>query len=159
MRLAYRKGFTLIELIITVAIVALLATVAMPLTSLTLQRTKEQELHYALQQIRDAIDSYRKAVEEKHIKAASDESGYPKSLDILVEGAEDELSPIKSKIYFLRRIPRDPFSSDSKATAEATWGKRSYKSSAEDPQEGEDVFDIYSLAAGKGLNGIPYKEW
>lgn len=159
MRLAYRKGFTLIELIITVAIVALLATVAMPLTSLTLQRTKEQELHYALQQIREAIDLYRKAVEEKHIKAASDESGYPKSLDILVEGAEDELSPIKSKIYFLRRIPRDPFSSDSKATAEATWGKRSYKSSAEDPQEGEDVFDIYSLAAGKGLNGIPYKEW
>lgn len=159
MQLVCQKGFTLIELIITVAIIALLSTVAMPLTSLTVQRSKEQELHESLRQIREGIDAYRRAVEEKHIKPASDESGYPKSLDVLVDGVEDELSPVKSKLYFLRRIPRDPFSADSRATAEATWGKRSYKSSSEDSQEGEDVYDVYSRATGTGLNGIPYREW
>jgi len=153
------KGFTLIELVITVAIVALLATVAMPLTSITVQRSKEQELRTSLRQIREAIDAYKQAAHDKRIEKADDESGYPKTLELLVEGVVDKNSPNKDKIYFLRRIPRDPLSKDSTATASATWGKRSYKSGPDDPQEGEDVYDVYSLASGKGLNGIAYREW
>lgn len=152
-------GFTLIELIITVAIVALLATVAMPLTKVAVQRNKEQELHSALRQIRDGIDAYKKAVDEGHIIKSATDTGYPKTLDSLVDGVEDAKSPSKDKIYFLRRIPRDPFATDPHASATATWGKRSYSSSADDPQEGEDVYDVYSLAPGTALNGSPYREW
>ena len=86
-------------------------------------------------------------------------SGYPKTLELLASGVEDPKSPTKAKIYFLRRIPRDPMSSDPSIPAAETWGKRSYASSAENPQEGNDVFDIYSLSTERGLNGIPYQEW
>lgn len=159
MQLSPSKGFTLIELVITVAIVAILATVALPLTSVTVQRSKEQELRTSLRQIREAIDAYKQAVDDKRIIKAADESGYPKTLELLVEGVVDAKSPNKEKIYFLRRIPRDPLSKNSAATASETWGKRSYKSSPDDPQEGEDVYDVYSLASGTGLNGIAYREW
>ena len=152
-------GFTLIELLITVAIVALLATAALPLTELTVQRSKEQELRASLRQIREGIDAYKKAVDDGHIIKSIDESGYPKSLDQLVEGVEDAKNPNKAKIYFLRRIPRDPMSTDRRASGAETWGKRSYKSSPEDPQEGEDVYDVYSKSTGTGINGIPYREW
>jgi general secretion pathway protein G len=86
-------------------------------------------------------------------------TGYPRSLDVLVEGVDDMKSPAKAKIYFLRRLPRDPFSSNPALSAAATWGKRSYASPPESPQEGDDVFDVYSLAPGSGLNGVPYREW
>lgn len=152
-------GFTLIELLITVAIVAILATAALPLTELTVQRGKEQELRASLRQIRDGIDAYKKAVDEGHVLKSLDESGYPKSLDVLVDGVEDAKSPKKAKIYFLRRIPRDPMSADSRASAADTWGKRSYKSGPDDPQEGDDIYDVYSLSSSKGINGIPYREW
>jgi general secretion pathway protein G len=87
-------------------------------------------------------------------------TGYPESLQVLVDGVSDIKNPVaQKKIYFLRRIPRDPFATDSSQSNEATWGKRSYESSADDPQEGLDVFDVYSLDEGTGLNGIPYREW
>lgn len=152
-------GFTLIELVITVAILALLSTVALPMTEVAVQRTKEQELHTALRQIRDAIDAYKLAYDEGKIIKKVDESGYPPTLDVLIDGVDDAQSPIERRIYFLRRLPRDPFVRDSTITAAETWGKRSYASSAEDPQEGADVYDIYSNAVGTGLNGIPYREW
>ena len=154
-----QTGFTLIELVITVAIVALLASVAMPLVELTVQRSKEQELRTALRQIRDAIDAYKKAGDEGRITKSATDSGYPKTLEVLVDGVEDAKSPKKEKIYFLRRIPRDPLAADNRASAAATWGKRSYKSSADEPQEDEDVYDIYSRAPGNALNGIAYREW
>lgn len=154
-----QTGFTLIELVITVAIVAILASVAMPMVELTVQRNKEQELRLALRQIREAIDAYKRATDDGRVIKSADESGYPKSLEVLVEGIENDKDPNKAKIYFLRRLPRDPLSTDKDITPAETWGKRSYESSPEDPQEGEDIFDVYSLSGGTGLNGIPYRDW
>ncbi len=153
------SGFTLIELVVTVAIVAVLASGIMPMIEVTVQRNKEQELRAALMQIRNAIDAYKKATVEGRIAKSADASGYPKTLESLAGGVEDKQSPAKANIFFLRRIPRDPMSSDPNIPAAETWGKRSYASSAENPQEGNDVFDVYSQSKGKGLNGIPYQEW
>ncbi|MEJ2175990.1 MAG: type II secretion system protein [bacterium] len=152
-------GFTLIELVITVAIIALLASVAMPLNELVVQRAKEQDLRRALRDIREAIDDYKQASDDGRIQKRVGESGYPPRLEALVEGVEDQKSPDKQMIYFLRRIPRDPFASEPSLPAAATWGKRSYASPPDAPREGDDVFDVYSLATGNGINGWPYREW
>ena len=153
------RGFTLIELLVTVAIVGLLASIALPMTELAVQRSKEQELRIALREIRTGIDAYRKVWDEGRIQKGVDDSGYPKSLEVLVEGVEDAKSPVRSKIYFLRRVPRDPMARDTRSSAAETWGKRSYKSPPDDPQEGEDLYDVYSLSQKTGLNGVPYREW
>ena len=153
------RGFTLIELVVTVAIVALLAGAALPVGELVVQRGKEQELRTALRQIREGIDAYKQAVDDGRVAHAPDESGYPPTLDTLVEGVDDARTPDKRKIYFLRRIPRDPLATDSTLKATETWGRRSYRSPPDNPQEGEDVFDVYSVSRGVGLNGIPYREW
>lgn len=153
------KGFTLIELLVTVAIVALLASMAVPFAEVVVKRNKEQELRLALRQLREGIDAYKHAVDEGLIAKSADESGYPKRLEVLVEGVEDSRDPQKKKIYFLRRIPRNPFFRDSGAPAIETWGKRSYASPPDDPKEGEDVFDVYPLADGVGLNEVLYREW
>lgn len=154
-----RCGFTLIEMVITVVIVAILSTVALPLAEVTMQRAKEYELKAALRQIRGAIDAYKQAVDEGRITRRADESGYPKSLEVLAAGAEDAKSPKKMKIYFLRSIPRDPMATDGTLPPSETWGKRSYASPPDEPKAGDDVFDVYSLSSGIGLNGIRYREW
>ena len=154
-----QAGFTLIELMVTVAIIALLATIAFPMAEVAAQRSKEQDLRHELRQIREAIDAYKQAVDEGRIAKSVEQSGYPPELTDLVEGVKDAKSPEGKKIYFLRSLPRDPMSDDDQATPEETWGKRSYASPYDDPQEGDDVFDIYSLSDGDGLNGIPYREW
>jgi general secretion pathway protein G len=155
-----QPGFTLIEMVVTVAIVGLLASIALPLAEVSVKRSREHELRLALREIRTALDAYRQAVEEGRIAHAVDESGYPESLQVLVDGVTDASSPDKKKrIYFLRRIPRDPLFHDPERPDEETWGKRSYASSPDAPEEGEDVFDVYSLASGIGLNGIPYRKW
>lgn len=146
------KGFTLIELVITVAILGLLASVALPLAEVTVQRGKEQDLRRALREIRGAIDAYKRATEEGVIEKSADRSGYPPTLAALVEGAPDKRDPKAARIYFLRRVPADPVSGE-------PWGLRSYASPADSPQSGEDVFDVYSKSAQPGLNGVPYKEW
>lgn len=154
-----KSGFTLIELLITVAIVSLLASIALPLSELSFQRTKEQELRRSLREIRGALDAYKRHVDEGRIRRAADGSGYPATLAVLVEGAEDLKSPTQARLRFLRRIPRDPMSGGDRTPAEGTWGLRSYDSSHEDPRPGKDVFDVYSLSGATGLNGIPYKDW
>ncbi len=157
--MARAGGFTLIEVVVTVAIVAVLASVAVPMTGLVVQRGKERDLRNALLLLRGAIDAYKQAADDGRIVKPADQSGYPPTLESLVNGVEDAKDPKKRKIYFLRRIPRDPMFNNGAARATETWGKRSYASSADDPREGEDVFDIYSLSAATGLDGVPYREW
>jgi general secretion pathway protein G len=153
------RGFTLIEVLITAAIVATLATIALPLSEVAIQRGKETDLRRALRDIRDALDAYKRASDEGRILRSPDQSGFPPALGTLVEGVPDAKSPSGGKIYFLRRVPRDPLHPDTSTAPERTWGLRSYDSPPTEPKAGKDVFDIYSLSARNGLNGVPYKEW
>lgn len=155
------RGFTLVELMVVVAIVAILASAAMPLREIAIKREKEQELRLALRQIRTAIDAYKQAADEGRVEKKADEAGYPRKLENLVEGVPNIKDPKKTMIYFLRRLPRDPMfaNSDLDVPDADTWGKRSYASPPDNPEEGDDVFDVYSRSAQKGLNGIPYNQW
>ena len=152
-------GFTLIELVVTVAIVGLLAAITVPTAELVVQRNNEHELRMALREIRKGIDAYKQAYDDGRMPKIENESGYPASLKLLVDGVVDAKSADKRKIYFLRRIPRDPLSADAESLPEQTWGMRAYDSDASDPRDGRDVFDVYSKSAGIGLNRVPYKQW
>lgn len=152
-------GFTLIEMIITVAIVAVLASGAIPLAQLGYKRVREQELRTALRELRDGIDAYKTAADQGRVLLEVGESGYPHSLDELVNGVEDARSPDGRRLYFLRRLPRDPFFPDPSVPPAQTWGVRSYESPPDQPTPGEDVYDVYSLSPGTGLDKIPYRQW
>ncbi len=155
---AGRAGFTLIEMVVVVAIVAVLASAALPFVQFGENRLKERELRHSLREIRTAIDSYRKAVEEGRIPRAVNSSGYPPSLEVLADGVTDAKMADGRKIFFLRRIPHDPFAV-SEIPERGAWGLRSYASPPGEPTPGADVFDVYSLSQGTGSNGIPYRQW
>lgn len=153
------RGFSLIELMITLAVLAVLAGVVVPVAQTSIQRSKEQDLRLALRDLRNAIDLYKKAHDEGRIRKSAGDNGYPKNLALLVEGEEDLRDPKHRKIYFLRRIPRDPMHLDASVPDEDTWAKRAYASEPGNPQEGEDVYDVHSKSNGIGLNGVPYRQW
>lgn len=152
-------GFTLIELLVTLGILAVLATMVVPAAQVTHQRHKELELRASLREVRSAIDAYKRAVDEGRIPRRAGDTGYPPDLNVLVDGVEDRRHPKRAKIFFLRRLPRDPFNTDPSTPDADTWGKRSYSSEASDPQEGDDVYDIFTRSSVIGLNGIPLKNW
>ena len=151
-------GFTLIEMVVVVLIVGILASAAMPLATLAKQRQRESELREDLRQLRSALDAYKRAYDAGRIEKKEGLSGYPPNLHVLVAGVKDVTSTKSSVIYFLRRIPRDPFA-DGSVVAEQSWGLRSYASPADAPAAGEDVFDVYSKSTGVGLDGTAYRTW
>ncbi len=152
-----RRGFTLIELMVCLAVISVLAVVTVPVMELVVQREHERELRQALADLRNALDAYKRAADEGRLGSAHPESGYPARLDVLTEGVSDKKAG--RTVYFLRRIPRDPFAADGRTPASQTWGLRSYASAAHAPRAGEDVYDVYSLSERTGLNGVPYREW
>ena len=152
-------GFTLIELVVTVMIVAMLAAGAVPITQLTVQRNKETELKQSLRQIREAIDLYKKATDTGKVKKMLDQTGYPPSLEALEQGVINQSDPKGKPIKFIRRIPRDPMNNNADLKPSETWGKRSYASDGYNPAEGADVYDVYSLSTKKAIDGTLYSAW
>ncbi len=153
-----QRGLTLLELILAMAILAVLAAAVIPMAEVTVTRSKELDLRRSLRDIRTAIDQYKadfdRAVEEKKIIAAINETGYPESLEKLVEG-EDWGGLYAYKRKYLRRIPRDPFDAYDEG-----WGLRAYK---DDPDStfygGDDIYDVYSQSLRTALDGTPYNTW
>jgi len=161
-----RQGLTIIELIITVAILTVLGMLVLPLTQMTVKRTKELELRRNLREIRTAIDNYKKAYDDavdvkKTKQKAVDKSGYPETFELLIEG--DDFGEVgKDKKKFLRRIPPDPFNRKGKDAkkADEMWGLRSYADKPDSTQwDGKDVFDVYSLSEETAIDGTKYKDW
>ncbi len=152
------RGFTLIEMIVVVAIAGILAAAARPLLELTLRRAQEMTLRQNLRTLREAIDAYRRAANEGRIVVPADATGYPPTLDALVQGAPDARSPKEKRVYFLRRMPRDPFAARDRPAAE-TWGLRSSDSPPDAPSAGRDVFDVRSRSDRSALDGSAYREW
>lgn len=162
MRADTRRGFTLIEMVVVLAILGVLAAAARPLLELQSRRHKETELRQALRQIRSAIDGYEQAVANGAIArppgAPASGPVYPSSLRLLSEGVPVSAEPGAPRRYFLRRVPRDPFA-DRSLPAEDSWALRSSDSPADAPRPGRDVFDVASRAPGTALDGTAYREW
>jgi general secretion pathway protein G len=154
MRFIRNQGFSLIELIITISILAIMVGLALPLTRNTIRRERETELKRTLYEVRAAIDKYKEASDRGQIDVKLGTEGYPESLQVLVDGVSIVGSASDKKLKFLRRIPVDPM------TNSTEWGQRSYQ---DDPRStswgGQNVFDIYTKSEGIALDGTKYKEW
>ncbi|CAM2158958.1 general secretion pathway protein G (plasmid) [Pararobbsia alpina] len=153
------SGFTLIELVVTLAVLGVLASAVLPVAQIQIQRRRESELRADLREIRSAIDAYKVAGDSGRFLRPAQGTGYPPTLQVLVDGVEDAHDPQKGKIFFLRRIPRDPMNSDPRVGDEESWQERSYASEPDSPEAGDDVYDVMSKSSRIGLNGIPYSRW
>src|SRR3972149_6749220 len=157
-----KKGFTLVEMLVTLTILAILATPIMPTAKTAVKREKEIELRRNLRIIREALDAYKKLADEKMIEVEEDQEGYPPDLETLVKGDQAQSQPImgqppakssseKKIVKFLRRIPRDPM------TGTIDWALRSYQDEPDtDDWGGENVYDIYTKSPGTALDGTKY---
>lgn len=150
-------GFTFIELIVSLALLALLASVVIPISDLASRHSKEKELKKALTEIRSAIDEYKIASDKNEIPMKyKTPSGYPPNLSVLTGISTEDGTKTHR---FLRKIPSDPFTGDKTLPPEQTWGIREFLSEVDNPKKGDDVYDIYSLSTKKGSNGVVYREW
>ncbi len=157
-----QRGITLVEILITITIIFVLASVAAPISKIVVKRGKELELRRELRILRSAIDQFKmdwdspdpkRRISHLESDVGNEETGYPVSLEILVEGAPTGDVEGTSRKY-LRRIPKDPL------TGEREWGLRCYQDPPDETSWcGDDVFDVFSLSTGTGLDGIPYREW
>lgn len=148
-----RRGVTLIELIVAMGILSILMSGILPLSVMTYKRSRELELRQNLRLIRNAIDEYKKLSDEGRIPVPNQASGYPETLEVLVEGVETS-DAVPTRIRFLRRIPRDPL------TEEGKWGLRSYADAPDsDVWGGQDVYDVYSTSDQQALDGTFYRDW
>jgi general secretion pathway protein G len=173
-------GLTLIELIVTIGILLVLSTAAIPVARMTIQRQREVELHRDLREMRDAIDRYKDAADKNLIRTEVGSQGYPPDLDTLVNGVDIAVggnvggisaaalaaasqnggsiataaSDLPTKVRFLRRVPVDPM------TGKSDWGLRSIQ---DDPDShswgGHNVFDVYTQSQGTGIDGTKYEDW
>lgn len=153
------RGYTLIELLVVLAILGLLAGMAMPAAELAAQRQKERELKRSLWSIRDALDRYKAASDSGAFGPTDATSGYPATLQLLVQPHEDRRPGQEGRVLrFMRALPRDPFAS-SDVPAERSWGLRGYLSETDKPAPGKDVYDVYSLSEHKALDGTRLRDW
>jgi general secretion pathway protein G len=160
--LSGNKGLSLIELVVTMAILAILASLVIPSTRMTAKRLKEIELRRNLRVIRTAIDNYKKDYDRLVTIKSANESGYPKTLQELVDG-KDFGGAEKTKKKYLRRIPDDPFNppvQGEERKEDDRWGLRSYEDDADSTVwGGEDVYDVHSLSEETAIDGSNYKDW
>ncbi len=144
------RGLTLVELIVTVAILAILASAAVPIARFKIKREKERELRYDLWTMRDAIDHYKDAADRGAFQTKVDSQNYPPDLQTLVDGVDVQ----GKKVRFLRHIPLDPM------TGKSEWGLRSMQDDpTSDSFGGQSVFDVYSKSQGTALDGTKYSDW
>ena len=155
------EGFTLIEMLVVLAILSILTLAAIPLSKIVVQRDNEIELRQDLRLIREAIDAYKKLADAKKIEVKEETEGYPPDLETLVKGVQvqgeagkDGKAGVKKIVKFLRRIPRDPM------TGSEEWGLRSYQDEPDSETWGEEnVYDVYTKSRGKALDGTYYRDW
>jgi general secretion pathway protein G len=152
-RSSLARGFTVVELAVVAAMIAILTAMVVPIARYTVKRQKELELHLQLRVMRDAIDGYKRASDSGSIQLQLGSEGYPKDLETLVDGVA-QIGQINKKLKFLRRIPVDPM------TGKAEWGMRSYQ---DEPDSiawgGQNIYDVFSLSGGKAIDGSYYKDW
>jgi general secretion pathway protein G len=159
-RSSSQRGFTVIEMVVAVAILALLVGAARPLVEVQQRRAQEQALREALRTIRGALDEHKRLADAGRLAGPPSPSGWPATLAVLVEGVElaDPAGGPPRRLHLLRRLPRDPFA-DAALPANETWRLRSHDSPGDDPRPGADVFDVMSASPLRALDGSRLADW
>jgi general secretion pathway protein G len=152
-----QSGYTFVEVAIVAAIVAILASAALPLAKVTMQRQRELELRRSLREMRTAIDKFKDAADQNLISPNdidNDAEGYPPTLQTLVDGVTPANDTTGRRLRFLRRIPIDPM------TRTAEWGMRSSRDAPDSKSWGrQNVYDVYTTYDGRALDGTNYRDW